>query len=404
MNRSSKSCSRCLPAAFLTLLFVSTIATGQTTPEGRDHPPVLTLTTAGDGVPVLLRWRIPEERTDRTMFVSTQTMPSINPRSDIDGKEPDVVLRGFTRPPMEKIWTLAGRMTRDDTGVTTARWRVVDGAARLTGVEGLARARAGKEKGEEKKNPDPGKSDQPTDQEPQDGVDAPGIGATKPGTPALPRGAARADPLKQDKRILDARASSSESTSSQKALERAMTLERIADEAVGRTGGATITQKLSEGGLDPSSIRARLTRPDRRADYEIQTLLQAMRLGEVQLPSQPVSIGAVWKTSWDCLINDVPVRTEVTWTLKKTDEAAKETNIAETATIDMEYQRRLLDPGDSPSRRELALEADGRGRLVVDLDEPLVMEARLVEQPILDLKDGRSRLVTRYRLEPSRNP
>ena len=170
---------------------------------------------------------------------------------------------------------------------------------------------------------------------------------------------------------------------------------------IGRTGGAAIYQNLSEGGLDPTSLRVRLPKPDRRAEYELQGLLEAMRLAEVQLPSQPVAPGASWKTSWSGLSAGVPVTTEVTWRLVSTDEAAKATNLAETATIRMEFRRRLREPGENPSPRERRVEADGRGEVVVTLGEPLLLSGRMVEQPILAPAAGGRREVTRYRITPS---
>ena len=397
MTRPTRTCTRSLPAAIIALLVVSSIATGQTRPAERNRPPVVTLINPGDGIPVLLRWRAAEERATRTTIVTTQTAPSTVARPTLDDKEPDVVLRGLTRPPMEKIWTISGALSRNDASVVTAQWRIVDGAARLIGIEGLARARAG----EQKKEPTEGA--EAAEEGGDRGSDAPGIGATKP---AAPSGLGRPDPREENKKLLGKgiRPNSNEDVSTQESLDKAMQIERIADEAVGRTGGSTIYQTLSEGGLDPTSLRVRLLEPDRRAEYEMQTLLDAMRLSEAQLPTQPVAPGASWKTGWNGLIMNVPVRTEVIWTLVKTDEEAKGTNIAQTATLRMKYQRRLIDSKDDPSQREMMLEADGQGQLVLQLDEPMILDARLVEQPILDPGKNRSRTVTRYRLEPVQNP
>ena len=397
MTRSISNRSRSLSTAILTALALSSATAGQTTPEERDRPPVVEMIKAGDGIPVLLRWNPPEDRTARNVLVSVRTAPSTVPRPTLEGSEPDVVLQGFTRPPLERIWTLTGQITKNDSGSSSARWRVVDGAARVIGVEGLARARAGEEK---KPAEDAGAEKSPEDGGDGETTDAPGIGATKPATPTPPSGPGRQDPREQNRKRIGNGANSIPTTSNQKALDQAMRIEAIADEAVARTGGATISQTLSEGGLDPTSMRVRLLKTDRRASYEMQALLDAMRLAVVQLPSQPVSPGASWKTGWDGLVMNVPMRTEATWTLVKTDEAAQGTNIARTATIRIEYQRRLRDPGDAPNRRELQMEADGRGELVLDLNQPLMLDARLVEQPVLDPGPGRSRLVTRYRLEP----
>ena len=402
MNRPSRTRTPILWSALFALLVVSSPASGQTRPEERNRPPIVTLIEAGDGEPALLRWRVPEERVDRTLVVTTRTSISGATRPSIEGDEVDVTLRGSIRPPMEKIWTLSGRFSRDAEIAPTAQWRVVDGAARLYGIEGLARARAG-----EKIDPDDG--DQP--EKPIEGVDQetptpPGTGKTKPGKPDSSSGPSRRDPREEAKRLTDDRSDSNSQAEASKAksLEKAMRLERIADQAVGRTGGSTIYQTLSEGGMNPTSLRFRLPEPDPRAEYELQTLLEALKLTEPQLPMQPVAPGASWKASWNGLFMKVPMRTEVTWTLVKTDEMAKTTNVAQTATLRVEYQRRLLDPKDDPSRRERLLEADGRGQVEIQLDEPMVLKARLVEQPILDPGVGAPRTVTRFRVDPVATP
>ena len=59
MNRPSRTCTPILWSALIALLVVSSPASGQTRPEERNRPPVVTLIEAGDGGPALLRWRVP---------------------------------------------------------------------------------------------------------------------------------------------------------------------------------------------------------------------------------------------------------------------------------------------------------------------------------------------------------
>ena len=387
MTRLTRRLTRSLSTILAATLCLTTVANGQARPEERNRPPLVTLVETGEGVPVLLRWRS-SSRTDRTIIVTSRTGTTMVLRPEADGEEPEIVLRGLTRPPMEKIWTVAGRMTRNDSGLSTASWTVVDGAARVVGVKGLARARSGETDAEAVSSP-----------ETKAGESTPETGPTGDTEPPGDSGPGRREP-RDDKRLIGNQSGEQDAGEAAESLRKAMTLERISDEAVGRTGGAAIMQSLSESGLDPTSIRVRLPKPDRRADYEIQTLLEAMRLAEVQLPTQPVAPGASWTAAWPGLIAGIPVRTEITWTLVRTDEAARGTSLAETAVVRIEYRRRLQNPTENPSARERRLQADGRGEIELRFEDPLLLDARMVEQPVLDPGRGRSREVTRYRLMP----
>lgn len=386
MPRPRSTLPRSIPTALVVLLASTSIAVGQAASEERDRPPLVTLLESGEGVPVLLRWRS-SQRIDRTIVVSSQTGTTTIERPELDAEQDARVQRGFIKPPIQKIWTVSGRVTQREDEGSVAQWRVIDGAARVIGVQGLPRAR-GAETGE-------AASPENTDKNDIESESTPPASPTNVNTPNA------RDPRNESKRRTGDRIGNPDPAAQAEAMERMMKLEQITDEAVGRTGGAAIYQNLSEGGLDPTSLRVRLPKPDRRAEYELQGLLEAMRLAEVQLPSQPVAPGASWKTSWSGLSAGVPVTTEVTWRLVSTDEAAKATNLAETATIRMEFRRRLREPGENPSPRERRVEADGRGEVVVTLGEPLLLSGRMVEQPILAPAAGGRREVTRYRITPS---
>ena len=309
MPRPRSSISRSISTALVVLLASTSIAVGQAASEERDRPPMVTLLESGEGVPVLLRWRS-GPRVDRTIVVSSQTGTSTTARPGLDPGDDEGLQRGFIKPPIQKIWTVSGRVTQREDQGAIARWRVVDGAARVIGVQGLARARAA----------ETDKATTPV----EEGEDR--VRSDDPASPTSPTGAVaptRRDPAKENKGRTGDRSGSLDATAQARAMERMMRLEQITDEAVGRTGGAGIFQSLSEGGLDPTSLRIRLAKPDRRAEYELQGLLEAMRLAEVQLPNQPVAPGARWKTSWPGLFAGVPVTPEIIWRLVSTDEAAQ---------------------------------------------------------------------------------
>ncbi len=189
MTRLTRRLTRSLSTILAATLCLTTVANGQARPEERNRPPLVTLVETGEGVPVLLRWRS-SSRTDRTIIVTSRTGTTMVLRPEADGEEPEIVLRGLTRPPMEKIWTVAGRMTRNDSGLSTASWTVVDGAARVVGVKGLARARSGETDAEAVSSP-----------ETKAGESTPETGPTGDTEPPGDSGPGRREP-RDDKRLI----------------------------------------------------------------------------------------------------------------------------------------------------------------------------------------------------------
>ena len=365
-------------ATLVAILATSAFAHGQSEAGERDVPPKVTVVEVGDGTPVLLRWR-ESDRSRQQVVVATRTLSTTAEKPGIDATDPAVILRGMTRPPLERQWTIEGQIAREQEGTRSARWRVLDGAARIVGVRGYVRP-------EDPTSDGIGTTD-------GDGDEAP---AGKPGP------LERFDPRDEAERQIGSDAGEEESSDAE-ALARAVKLERLADAAVGRTGAATMSQAMLESGLNPSSLVIRFPRPDARAEFEADGLLRGLRLAEVQLPVEPVAVGGSWTSSWKSLHFDIPTRTEITWTLVEVDEAADATGVAESGRIRVEYRRRIIGEQPRATNRARSLEADGRGEVVVRFDQPLMLEARLVEQPIAEPRPGRSREVTRYRLFPIGN-
>ena len=134
----------------ISIVLLSAIAATATAqdaaPAPRDARAEIEVLDRGTGTPVLLRWRT--KTTDPvSVQVTTRTVPAAVESPGLDDTEPDVRLAGLLRPPIEKAWTLQGRLDRenDDTriaGGVEARWRVTDAAARLVGIRPVAAAPA----------------------------------------------------------------------------------------------------------------------------------------------------------------------------------------------------------------------------------------------------------------------
>ena len=184
------------------------------------------------------------------------------------------------------------------------------------------------------------------------------------------------------------------------AMKSAIRFEEISNRSIARTNGAMITQRYVESGLVPMDVQIRLPESDRRAEFETRRLAAAMNLAEAKLPIEPIAPGASWTASWVFLESGVPARIDATWTLLETDEAVSGTGVATTARLKIEYRRRVLDADTASETQRRVVEADGRGELRIRLDAPLLLDARLVEQPILPPAAGRSREVTRIRVTP----
>ena len=364
-----------LAAAVLSVC-VPALAQSQTDERNRTAP--VTLLSTGEGNPTVVRWR-PAERVERRMQVATRTVPTTLERPDLDSVDPRVLIAGFTRPPIEKLWTISGRLASDpSTDDMLVRWRVENGAARLVGFRPPAEAR------EAAMNDDDAEGDaaEPKPDAPVDGageapprqaVDAKGVTGSKTNRPA---------------------------NSDSNAMKSAIQFEAISNRSISRTNGAMITQRYDTSGLVPLDIMVRLPEPDRRAEFETRRLVAAMSLAEPLLPSEPIAPGASWTATWTLLESGIPARIEATWTLLETDDAAVETGIATTARLKIEYRRRLRDPDAAKETQRRTIEADGRGEIRVRLDAPLLLQARLVEQSIHPPAAGRSREVTRIRVTP----
>ncbi len=338
MTRSALR-SRTVRAGLLLALFsITTTASGQTTPEDRTRVPMIEVTEPGEGRPVLLRWR-PEEPSAATIMVSSRNVLSSLQNGRLLANTPEAAMTTTKRPPIEYLWTVQGSLRNPaDRREPVAQWRVLNGAARLHGVEPEAAPEA------------------PTEPDPADDA-----GSTAGGPPD-------ATPAREttDRPRFVAN------------LERSRQLARIQDDAASRTAGASIAQRFTTAGIVPGSGLIQLEKANPRANYEVERLLSVMRLAEPLLPDRPVAIGASWTARWTTLVQRRSIETVMTWTLDAVDDAAvSATGVAETAVLSVEYTRRVLEAGRGDDR----LEGDGRGRLQVDLRRPMRLDATLVEVP-----------------------
>ncbi len=324
------------------LVSVTATAWGQTAPEDRTRVPMIEITEEGEGRPVLLRWR-PAESSTTTIMVSSRNVLSSLQNGRLLADTPEAAMTTTKRPPLEYLWTVQGSL-REVAGrrEPVAQWRVLNGAARLHGVD-----------------PEPA-PDPPAEPDATAGTDdvagptdgAPGDASPTTRTTNRPRFVAN--------------------------LERSRQLARIQDDAAARTAGASIAQRFTSAGLVPGSGLIQLEKANPRVNYEVERLLSVMRLAEPLLPDRPVGVGASWTARWTTLVQRRTIETVMTWTLDGVDEAAvSATGVAETAVLSVEYTRRVLDAG----REDARLEGDGRGRLQVDLRRPMRLDATLVEVP-----------------------
>ena len=335
---------------------------GQSDVQERERRPIVQVTKSGDGVPVVLRWR-PSPDQKSTVQVSTRTLPTALEKPNIDDIDPEIVLTGFKQPPIEKLWTIEGRIERKTEDVDEddrIRWRVLDAVARLVGIKETRAA------GE---TPDPA-----GDEEMQ--ADGPAKLAPDPRLTTSPTKPTESQP---------------------DAVARAIKLEQAINGGLSGTKGAAITQIMGGTGIVPAATTVRLENTSRRAQFESDVLKHAMEMLEIQLPSEPIGVGGTWTSRWTRRMNNVDVEVVVDATLLAVDEAATAgVRVAREATVQVEYRRRTIDP-NVKARLKRICEADGRGRLKLNLENPLRLDARLVETPPGPPQPGITRTVTRIR-------
>lgn len=313
--------------------------------------PTVNVTDLGTGRPILLRWRDSSDGAS-TLQVTTRTVPTLL-ENGLDLKEDaEAVLAKTPRPPLERFWTIQGRIrATEDSSMPQAQWRVLDGAARLFMLEptGIPEATV-----EDPDGDPPRKS--ATDKAEKNTGRTTGTGSGVQSTSAPNAGA----------------------------IERARAFARVQDNAISRTAGAAISQRFSGYGLIPTSIQIRLETASPRNMYEVERLTSILRLAEPLIPNQPIGIGASWTSRWTNLEQRTPVETVMTWTLASVDEAALEaTGIAETAVLTLRYTRRIAEGLDEPVAPRIAelLESNGSGEVRLVLQNPMHLDAQLVQMP-----------------------
>lgn len=349
-------------------------------PPSRSDRPEIAVLARGEGAPVVLRWR-PTADQPHDVQVGTRTVPSAIESPGLEDPDADVRLAGFMRPPIEKLFTLQGRVSRIADGTNDdassadrleIRWRVMDSAARLFGIRPAATpvtAPSPKDEGQDEgpSQSPPKKSDQPSTD----------------------------DLVSSDVRESD-RARGSDPA----ALEKALQFERITNESLQKVDGASITQSLGSGGVLPASTTVRLAAADRRADFEVSGLVAILALGQPTLPDEPLAIGGSWRTRDTTMVQSFPVTTEATWTIASFDADAAAIGVATRAVLRVEFSRRVATDARVPDAVRAAIEADGRGEVTITLEAPTRLEGRFVQTPIAKPRPGQSTDVTRMRLVP----
>lgn len=354
---------------------IAAVAVSPEPPTRTDQTDVEIL-TRGDGPPIVLRWRPTADR-PQVIQVGTRTVPSVVESPGLEDTDAPVRLAGFMRPPIEKLFTLQGRLSRVDetAGSGSARmeirWRVVDAAARLFGIRPAA---------------------MPEPAEPTDADDAEGPGTAPP--------AAGEQPSTEDLVSSRIRDEDRLRGSEPEALETALQFERITNQSLQKIDGAAITQTWGIAGVLPSSTVIRLAAPDRRADFEASGLGTILSLAQPSLPGEPLAVGGSWKTRSTAMVQSVPVTTEAVWTIASFDAAADATGVAAQAVLRVEFTRRADSEAEIPPAIRGQIDADGRGEVTITLDAPTRLEGRFVQTPIAEPRPGRAPEVTRMRLDP----
>ena len=319
----------------------------------RDLVPAVNVTSVGEGPPILLRWLATQDAAS-TLQVSTRTVPTLLENGLSLKEDTEATLAKTPRPPLERFWTIQGRIRETELpSMPRAQWRVLDGAARLYMLRPAAVPEATVENDDRER---------PTKSAPIQ---------TKPGPD-------RPDPTGSQ--------IPSASKPNSSAFEKARAFARVQDNAISRCAGAAISQQFSGDGLVPTSIQIRLETASPRTMYEVERLTSILRLSGTLIPNQPIGIGGTWVSRWTNLEQRTPVETVMTWTLASVDDAALEaTGIAETAVLKVRYTRRIvqgLDDEPVAPRLITMLESDGNGEIRLIMRNPMHLDAQLVQMPV----------------------
>ncbi len=334
----------------------------------------------GEGTQVVLRWR-PAADQPQVVQVGTRTVPSVLESPGLDGTDADLPPVGFRRPPIEKLFTLQGRVSRVDAASDRdgspsdpleIRWRVMDAAARLFGVRTVVGADVTPEPAGEGDDTGTGQDPPPTGDRP---------------SPVEPV-SSHAEDSDRDR--------GSDPTELQKALQ----FERITNQSLQKVDGAAITQTFGAAGVLPASTTVRLAVADRRADHEASGLATIIALGQPTLPDEPLGVGGSWRTRDTTMVQSFPVTTEATWTVASFDDEATTIGMATRAVLRIEFSRRIAADLQVPEAIRATIEADGRGEVTITLDAPTRLQGRFVQSPIAKPRPGHATEVTRMRLDP----
>ena len=321
---------RYLTTPLFALTFALLIPAGHTPSASAQAPravvPTVKVTDPGQSPQDLLRWN-PNAARGVTIQVTTRTgrLPSADGTND-----PNL---------LEKMYTLQGRFLRDQP-ITTAIWRIVDASARIPLPEDTA-------------------PESESGLAADDAAAGAAVDTNQPGSSEDQTGS---------------RTASDENDPLNSAYNRARLRLRSAKLSLQKISGGSLRQKLTPNGLVPSDMIATMEKFSARANSAALSLAYTLGLGEITLPDSPIGVGATWKTSIRSELSNNPIQNDVTWTLKSIEGSV--------IRVGMTCKTRVLTPGNSPRNNTLRnrINKNIRGEITVDLDDPLAIRGRLVQQ------------------------
>jgi hypothetical protein len=145
----------------------------------------------------------------------------------------------------------------------------------------------------------------------------------------------------------------------------------LTNQTMQKLNGASIRQKVEPGGLVATGAIPTIEELTPRIYSEAMNLVYLLGLSEVILPETPIGVGARWQSKMQGAVSGVPVKTTITWTLKAKEE--------DSLRIGVTYERRMV--GEEQGARPGRVNRDGLGEIRIDLNNPLALDARLIQLP-----------------------
>lgn len=267
-------------------------------------------------------WRF--QQTDAS-WIQVQTRTVRGPRAVVDVAKDARSLR--------RMYTLKGSFLRTSP-ITTAIWRINDAAARYH---------------------DP--TNEP--EEHPDGIK---------GSPKFGEAPPKKDNEPQGEPVNPTSNTSTAVAASESFEER---FARLTNKTLKKLNGASLRQKAEPSGLIATGTIPVIEELTPRIYSEAMNLVYLLGLSEVVLPETPIGIGARWKSEMQGEVSGIPIKTTITWTLKAKEE--------DSLRIGVTYERRMV--GEEQGVQSGRVNRDGLGEIKIDLNNPLALDARLVQLP-----------------------